>query len=161
MLHIKLADEKLEIIVLKKKKVLFQTQAHLDRNKTSYRRFIQSFPNLLPASGKNNVYNLFTDGLTFLSLTAIHFLTNTIAFTSMCCSAEATIGDKASTVMIRKVPSFSLEAKRCEKVACVGEAKYHKKGLFAYFLHNSENVFVFHLCNRNEKKQIIEKEPNK
>jgi hypothetical protein len=112
MLHIKLADEKLEIIVLKNKKVLFQSQALLDRNKTSYRRFIQSFPNLLPASGKNNVYNLFTDGLTFLSLTAIHFLTNTIAFTSMCCSAEATIGDTASTVMIRK---------------------YHKKGLFAYF----------------------------
>jgi hypothetical protein len=35
-------------------------------------------------------------------------------------------------------PIFLLEAKRCEKVAKLGERNCEKKGLFRIFLHNSE-----------------------
>jgi hypothetical protein len=59
------------------------------------------------------------------------------------------------------VPSFSLEAKRCEKVACVGEAKYYKKGVFASFCTIAKTYSYFTCAIENEKNQIIKKEPNK
>jgi hypothetical protein len=50
-------------------------------------------------------------------------------------------------------PIFSLDAKRSEKVAKLGEAKLRKKGLFRIFSHNSENRFTSEKVKRKEAKR--------